>query len=600
MSAPFPVNNKIPPGYKRPGVFVSYEIGDTGESRPNHRVLLFGYVPAGAAITLNTPTKVLVKSQVDALTGSPKSMLSRMYASAKSTLPNGVGAEFHLVALAEPSGGAKAKRLIKFMAKASAGTLGSNTSAAQGTVCTVLVGMRGASFVIAQGDTFAQIATKAKAALDLVENLPVVVTISGGDTLELEDIHAGEAGNDMPISVTFDSDEAGVAASCGTLTIGGGPAAANGVLTVKATVKSAAIAYLSADTATVIATKAVTALNGDAYSVSAAQAAVATPVVTLFYRSARVLNRLSAAAVGGGITATLAAGVQGVGTPTITSAIAALSADTQAYKSIVPFWTDSSNAGTLAAAVISQDQSPIEKDQRVFFGTSLSLVDSQAANLADATSPKLTTSALFAVMQEPGSTVPAYEQAARVGAIVAAEDYQARNFNGRALTGNEYAPLGAPHRADRQTPDEENLSITALFLAPIGVNEDDEVVIVRSSTTYKAKGSLDQKLEKWSAMLQVHLYRNEIKAEFRRLFREKSIKRYGEPRTDASVSAQDVKDAVYRLMLEWDDRDLFDGAQQLRDAIQAGVVVSPTRIDVSLPFRPLADLDQLAVQGIIS
>jgi hypothetical protein len=55
---------------------------------------------------------------------------------------------------------------------------------------------------------------------------------------------------------------------------------------------------------------------------------------------------------------------------------------------------------------------------------------------------------------------------------------------------------------------------------------------------------------------------------------------------------------VYRWTQNLDDADLFDGAEAKRDAIRAAVVVSPTRIDVNVPFCPPADLDIVAVTGV--
>jgi hypothetical protein len=56
---------------------------------------------------------------------------------------------------------------------------------------------------------------------------------------------------------------------------------------------------------------------------------------------------------------------------------------------------------------------------------------------------------------------------------------------------------------------------------------------------------------------------------------------------------------VYRWIKRLDDADLFDGAEAKRDAIKAAIIVSPTRIDVNVPFSPLADLNIIAVQGIV-
>lgn len=595
----FPTNPNLPPGYKRPGVFFSYKVGDSGSTVPNRRVLLFGYVPSGAPAVLNAPVLGLSQDQVNSLCSGPQYMLARAYAAAKSHLPAGVGAEFWLLPMLAPSGGAKAQHRITFMAAPVAGVLGSNTAARTSVQCRIRFSGKGTTFQISIGDTFAQIATKALAALQLVPDLPVNVSISGGDTIVAEDWHAGEHGNDMPVLVEFSNTEAAVAASPGTVTLSGGPATAAGTFTVKATVKSAQVAYATADTEAVITPKMAAKLNSDSYSVSGAVASPATAVLTLFYRNERPLHRISATCALGGLSAALAAGTLGSGTPTLTSPLATLTADTQSYKCWAPFWTDVTNWSALASHIIGQNETPIEKNQVVFGSLSLSLTDAATLDLAANTTPLLTSSPLFFLLWEQGAAVCAWELGARAAAMVAAEDFQSRNFNDRPLLGNDAMPLPTPHRADRSMPDDENTAIVSLHLAPVHVDEAGNNAMVRSSTTYRALGSTDQKLEKWSSILCIHYFRQDLKAYLGLLFGSKSIKRYGKPRTVNSVSPQGVKTAVYQKMLEWDAADLFDGAEQLRDAVMAGVLVSPTRIDVALPIRTLGDLDQLSTEGIV-
>lgn len=594
----FPTN-PLPPGYKRPGIFFSYKIGDIGSTTPNRRVLLFGYVPSGAPAVLNSPVLALSQDQVSSLCAGPQYMLARAYAAAKSQLPAGVGAEVWLVPMPEPSGGAKATHLIQFLAAPVNGVLGTNTAAKVAVQCRIRFSGKGTTFQISQGDTFAQIATKAQAALALIADLPVKITITGGDTLVAEDWHAGEHGNDMPVLVEFSNTDAGVAASPGTVTLGGGPAGAPGTFTIKAMVKVAQVTYAMGDAVTAITPKMAAKLNGDSYSVSGAVESTPTGVLTLFYRNERPLHRVSSTAAGGALTASAAVGVQGSGTPSLTSVLTTLAGDTQSYKCWAPFWTDVTSWSSIASHLIGQNETPIEKNQVAFASLSLSLTDVTTLGLTAATTPTLTSSPLFFPLWEQGAAVCAWELGARTAAMVAAEEYQSRNFNDRPLVGTEAMPLPVPHRADRSTPDEENTAITTLHLAPLHVDESGYNAIVRSSTSYLSKGSIDQKLEKWSAILSILYFRQDLKAYLGSLFAGKSIKNFGKPRTVNAISPEGVKTAVYQKMLEWDAADLFDGAEQLRDAVMAGVIVSPTRIDVALPLRPLADLDQLAVEGLI-
>jgi phage tail sheath gpL-like len=500
-----------------------------------------------------------------------------------------------LMPIPEPAGGVKAKHLIQFLARPVAGVLGANTTALQATSCFIEFAERGAGFVIAQGDTFAQMATKAAAALALIDALPVVAT-AVGDTLEAVDRHGGDHGNDMPVRVWFSNPDAGVAASPGTLTFAG-TAGATGKFTVNLNTRPAVLDVTSGDAATVSAAALRTLINSDAYCFGAACANPVTGVVTLFYEDDRVGHRISTSVSGVTVqTLTPAIGVVGTGVPSLTAALLNLTADEQAYKVWSVFVTDTANWSALATQVIGQAETPIEKDQTVHGCLTTPIFEVATQNLVAATSPKLTSDDRFALLWQQGATVRNFEMSARTAAAVAAEPFANKNFNGLELTGSLRAPIGVPHRADRPKIDELNQAIATYKLAPIGVNAAGNNAVVRSSTTYKAKGDVDEKREKWSYVLTIDKYRRDLRAVLQS-FLDKNIKTSGPPRTDEAVSPEGVKDAVYLLLLSWDAQDLFDGAEQMRDAVQTGVKVSPTRIDVALPFRPLGDLDQIAIVG---
>mgnify|MGYP001206626652 CR=1 FL=1 len=124
--------------------------------------------------------------------------------------------------------------------------------------------------------------------------------------------------------------------------------------------------------------------------------------------------------------------------------------------------------------------------------------------------------------------------------------------------------------------------------------------VLLSRTTYSPIGFNDRKLIKWSCILTLDYYRLDLKAYLFGLFgQDKKIKKNSESRTSYSVTTQRVKNAVYTKMVDWDDRDLYDGAKGAREAIQAGVLEAPTRINVALPMIPPADLDQLSVVGLV-
>lgn len=587
---------QLPAGFKIPGFYFGYDFSDAGSAAPNNRLLIWGYMGAAGTAAPNRPLAALTQDVVN-VACQPWSMAAHAYAAAKSQLPLGLGAEIYVLPLIEPSGGTKAVHKVKFMAAPVAGVLGLGTTAAASGVCTVTFAGRGASFNIDQGDTFADIATAAKAALDLVPDLPVTITITGGDTLEAADRHKGAHGNDMPVVVTFSDAAMQVAASPGTITFASGPAGA-GTATVRLNLHTVPVAIAASSTDPASGGAVRDAVNAGGYCCSAAQAGTPTGEVTLFYRNGRPAHRLSASAAGiSPQTLTAAFGTLGAGNPAIGPALAALTADAQAYKAWAYGFLDTASWSSLAAHVIGQGMSPVEKGQVVHGCETYSLADIATADLAAATSPSLYSSPRFNLDHSPGAQVRGFEIAARTAALVAAEEYQARNFNGRALVGSDDAPLGIPDRADRPQLDEVNTAITTYRRTPISVDAANQNAIVRSTTTYKAAGSVLAKLEKWSCILTLDYYRTDLKSYLATLYREKSIKAHGTPRTQNAISPKGVKAAIYQKMLEWDDQDLFDGAEQLRDAIQTGVLVSPTRIDVALPMRPPADLDQLAILG---
>jgi hypothetical protein len=68
-----------------------------------------------------------------------------------------------------------------------------------------------------------------------------------------------------------------------------------------------------------------------------------------------------------------------------------------------------------------------------------------------------------------------------------------------------------------------------------------------------------------------------------------------------TVNISSISDAIYERMRQWDDADLFDGADDAKSQIR----VSPnpfntSRVDIFVPCRPPRKLDQLSgVAGLI-
>jgi phage tail sheath gpL-like len=594
----FPLNDNIPSSYRTPGFFFSFLFTDPGAPAPNKRALHWHYVPAGSDATPNVPFLPTSQDEVDrkCVPGSP---LWRMYVAGKTA---GLGVETWLLPIPEPAAGTKATHLVTCMARPVAGTNGTNTTAQADSPAAIYFGLRGASFKISRGDTFAAIMTKAYAALSEVEDLPVAVSLAT-DTITGTDRCKGEHGNDMPVRCVIENPACGVAFSCGTITATGA-ATASGTATVTLNVHKVGYDITNGDAVTATAAGLRTKINEDAYCVTAAIDSPATGVVTLFYRDdpqdGRGAHRISVSVTGvTGQTLAAAVGTAGAGVGSVTIALGNLTGYSEAWGAMAVPFLDSTTWNSLAPHIIGQAETPVEKDQQVFFCDTRGLEDIATSNLAASTSPKLTSDIRFCESWQQGATVPGYELAARLAGMLAQEDYAARNFNGRRLFSSARSPLGLPHRADQPTAEQYELAMATYKLAPISVSEEGYNVVKRSQTTYKAKGTVDRKAEKWSFAKTIGELRRRLRAKLAR-FGDKSLKANSPPRTDNAISPDSVKDAIFEVLDQADSEDLFDGADAFREAIQAGIKVSPLRVDIVAPLVPPADLDQIVGVGLLS
>lgn len=593
--AEFPLNAHVPPGYKIPGIYTSVIDGDPGAPAANHRVLCFGYMAGTGMASPNVPFLGTTQEQVDRAVGS-SSLACAGYVAAKSQLPQGVGAEVWVLPLLEPVAGTQATHVIQFVPAPQRGVLGTNTAALAASLCEVYVAQRKARFLIDLGDTFSEIASKAQAALSGVARLPVQTSVSGS-TVTLTDIHKGEHGNDLPVRVDIANSACGVAASPGSLTFAGN-AGADGSVMVNLGMRAATAPLKNANTPEKSAVALREAINADAYACSAATPATPTAVVTLCYRNERSVHRISASVskTVAPQTVTAAVGTAGSGVPDLSLALAGLEGEAKGYAVWSCFWTDASSWSSVLMHLEEQSRSPVEKGQVAHGCITTPLPDDPSQGLAASTTPVLTSSERVALLWCPGSPNRGWEVCARSAAWMALQGV--RNYNGDVLKGNESHPLGAAHRADRPGLSEVNTAIATFFQTPVVPNEDGENAIVRSTTTYKPRGILDEKYTKWSHVVAIDALRAGLRQRLGVLFANKQLKAYSKARTSRATTAESIREAVYVYLKEQDALDLYDGAEGIRDAIVAGIVVSPTRVDVALPFRVPADLDQISIVGI--
>ena len=594
----------LPAGLEEPGIYVVVTAdSDPGISKPTQTALIWGYMTAGYPGQADAPELGLSQLQVDSDFG-PDSMIAQRYAAAKAQLP--LGAEFWLIALAEPSGGTASVVTVEFTGEPTAGVLSSGTAATAAD--TVWVGLRGRGVRVdfKKDDDFATIATAVKAAWDAMPRKPASCTRVGA-ALSFTAPHKGAFDNGA-MEVTFASKGAsGVAALCGTFTVGGVTGTA-GSFKFTLGKYTPTIAVTALDTTTTAATKIVTALNGSAYPVRVAQPSVATGVVSVFYVSGRPIRPLdfSSTETTTALTVADAFGTKGVGVPTLTTALVNLAAFDMTLKAWAPFWKTTSEASALASHIEAQALAPMQKGQMAVFATVETVAAISASNLPASTSPRLDSSWRYPVLAAQCAPNAEWELNVRLCAAIAGEQQQGRtNWNGFQFVGDEDAPIVPTHPADRLTVPERNLLIATYRLAPVTVNSQGRMAVTWGGNSYKPRGFKDAALRKISAQLSVDFMRYDLRNYLESRFGSssptgaKQMKVAGEPRTDSVTTPGEVRKECYAWAVGLDNADLFDGAAAKKDAFAASVIVSPNRIDVAVPFCPLKDIDIIAPTATI-
>ena len=579
-----------------PGVSTSFtRDSDVSGTAPNSRCLIFGLVPAGAPAPVGVPFLAQSLSQVQQQCGAAWAQLCRNYQAAKAQ-PASVGAEIWCCPVADPAG-TSATRLLKFLSAptySSGWQVGSASATVAATECSIDVGGQVVSFNIPSGTTWANCATLANAAL---QSLGAELVYSSGvssSTVTLTDKHASATTDDLPIRVWFSNPAAGVAVSCGTLTLATDATGAGSVVLTDG-VTSASDTIANTDTPTTTAAQLTVQINA-ATGYRAAVDGGNAGAITIYYRDDRYARRLSASVTGSpGTTASLAAGTAGSGTPSLTSALTFLAGEAMAYKAWALAQADATALGAVAAHVISQDATPIEKGQVVFSAISTAL---PGTSLIGATTPALSTTELTTVLHCQAATVPAAQMAARVAVEVAASEDYGRNYNGLRLVGSDAMPLAAAHKSDRSGRDVWNSGITAGY-APVTVDDQGRWYVVSARTTWGGASPRTAKLRKWSGALLPIFFRADLRQHLAGVFfppgEGKSLKAKGQPHGQRAVSAKGVKSEILARIVLWDNLDYFDGVEGISDAIRVEVVNGTVK--AAVPFRSVADLDRVEITG---
>jgi phage tail sheath gpL-like len=320
--------------------------------------------------------------------------------------------------------------------------------------------------------------------------------------------------------------------------------------------------------------------------------------VTLFYAPGRYVNKLAAAIISStGITATLACGTlaadNGANHPSLTTALTNI-AGLNGFSCWATAFNDTASLGVLSAFLESQGDGRNQKGQVLHVCSTDALATGGA--IAPNTAPALTASPRPAVDWCPESPQQAYELAARTAAMVCAEDYAPRNYDGRALETDAKVPLLLPPRAVRPSKDDQNAAIHTYYMTPLVVDEAAGKLVVLSGKTTSA--SADLVLHDWGTIRHLDFLRAAFDARLSSLFKGANLRRFGMPRTTNTVTVTNIRDAAFVLAVELDAVDLYDGADAFKDSFQANIdPIVPTRVDCFIPLAVLRSLHQLGIVG---
>ncbi len=575
-----PQNTDISSAYMLPGVYVQLNLAGSGAALNNvqKRAAIFGYKLASGTKPSNTPVLVVGQQQADQYAGRG-SDCARNHAAFLSQIGGGQ-CDIYLFPLDEPVAGAQSTYALTII----------GTATQQDSITFRICGYLG-SVAISSGDTPTIIAAALSAAINAILDIPCTASPSAG-VVTITYRHKGIVGEDLPILANV-LGSSGVSISPGTLTLAGtGVGAGSITLSCGATTYSAAIT--GGDTASIIAGNLAAAINATNGPLLASALA---GVVTLTFAQDRDVRRISAAIITTtGVTPTLAVGTPGTGLPTLSTALAVAAAQ-PTYACWSSCFNDVATLGTLDGHIETYANGLYQKGQKLFAASTQAL--SVAGAIPVGTSPALTASPRPHFGWCPDAAVQAHELSARHAARVLVEDFKPRNYDGVVLQSQTASvPLPLPHVNSRASQDSNNSALRTYFMTPYGIDGSNNMVIVRSRTTSNAA---DARLWDTGCIDTADWTRYDYQVSMGLTFKGKSLKTVGTPKTPNTISPAAIGDFVISRMFKQDDADFLDGADQLKAAVLANInVLSPTRADVYIPFRPPAPLHILApVLGLV-
>lgn len=627
-----PPNPDLPSSYQVPGIYGYISLIGTGPTPLNRRVNVLGYRTATGTATAGTPKRVNNEEDVVQFCGTG-SDIHRIYRAFQSQ--GAFGAEVWVTPMTSPAGTPQTRLITVLAMPSTDGTYGASFGAVLDTQTKVgalaagiwtlwLEGYR-CDCIVANGDTYAVIATNMLAEINkVVDYLSFTATV-GTATITLTARHAALTGADTPIVSAFTNQTAMyLAASCGTLTLTNASHAVNTGSIVLRCASQSATSALAANTAVnTLAATLVSSINStNNFPLAAAQAS-ATAIATLFYQNERVVNWLSTDITPAAtITTTLAAAVGNHAAGLPSSSSPALSQVLTNIKGVSDtggafrFWltpftgagsyitdatvtqigsaTDYSIMGTLATHIENEGNGRVCKGQRVIVAGTQGLATVGA--LPTGTSPALTTTPRFRLLYVPACPQQGMEMAARACAITVGEDFLPRNYAGKLLTTDSKVPLLGIHPAVSMTDSDANAAMLTYFMTPVRMDNQGRYTIVSGRTTAKPGASIDVRFVFWGTLDTVDYFRDDLRSYLGGLLQGKSIKKHSQPVGTDCVTPDAVKDLCIGRALTWEGLDFYDGAARLKDYFAAGVnAFVPSRIDVAVPLCEPVPLEQVSL-----
>lgn len=576
-----PVNTDLPTSNLVPGVYVQIQSqGGAALDDANRRVLILGTRLSSGTGSADVPARYTSQADVDADHGRG-SEVARNFAA--FTAQHGPGwADTWVCGVDEPSGGTAAARKI----------IVAGTATEAGYVDVYVAGYK-VTVGIASGDAAATVAQAIIDQLNLLLDSPLATSTLSTATVVITYRHKGLTGNDLPIRVD-QFDASGLTFAAGTLTVANS-AGASGSLAIAIGATTYSVSITNGDANTVTATGINTAISAVSGPVTSS---VNSGVVTLFYRTGRYVRRIKATLTSVTTQTVTSSDTAGAGVPTMTTALANISALPYGFAAWVNPFTDPDGAtasvlDSIYDTILVDTNGVNQKPGLVWFGSAAKLATAGAQ--ITVASPALTTTsplARFSAVWCRESAVQAFEVASRCAAEYLWSDYFAQNLDGKPLLTRGSVPLLAPATVDLPSAADINSSMVSYYMTPVSIDAQGQIVIVRAMTTSNAS---NQDLREVSTIRQIDTARQSLRSYLVGLFSGKSY-RTSTPKTPNTVTTRSVKDAIYVWALSLDDQDLFDDAPKWKDAIAVNVnAINNTRFDAFVPLAIIRNLHQLGV-----